>query len=182
MTLSRAFLPCTAKRATSRTKRVGSRFRRTGKPHFARHISCLLVPARCLVYAPFGKLLEHGPPRRHTRPCLADGSCTHRYKVPLDYGLLQLNLDTVDWILKFPELASIGGNTGTVNSFAGVELTDLTSGVLNLPKLLESNNLLCFVLEIVKLASPTYLSNLYATLVSCWATRPSDCLSTMLCC
>lgn len=86
------------------------------------------------------------------------------YKVPLDYGLLQLNLDTVDWILKFPELASIGGNTGTVNSFAGVELTDLTSGVLNLPKLLESNNLLCFVLEIVKLASPTYLNNLYATL------------------
>lgn len=86
------------------------------------------------------------------------------YKVPVDYGLIQLNLDTVDWILRHPELGSIGGNTGTVNSFAGVELTDLTSGVLNLAKLLESNNLLCFVLEVVKLASPTYLNNLYATL------------------
>lgn len=72
----------------------------------------------------------------------------------------------MDWILRHPELGSIGGNTGTVNSFAGVELTDLTSGVLNLTKLLESNNLLCFVLEVVKLASPTYLNNLYATLVS----------------
>lgn len=27
------------------------------------------------------------------------------YRTPVDYGLVQLNLDTVDFILKYPELA-----------------------------------------------------------------------------
>lgn len=26
------------------------------------------------------------------------------YKTPVDYGLIQLNLDTIDWILKYPQL------------------------------------------------------------------------------
>lgn len=44
----------------------------------------------------------------------AEGNMTYRegweripknwYKTPVDYGLLQLNLDTVDWVLKYPEL------------------------------------------------------------------------------
>ncbi|GIK00968.1 hypothetical protein Aspvir_004998 [Aspergillus viridinutans] len=86
------------------------------------------------------------------------------YKTPLDYGLVQLNLDLVDWILKYPELASIGGNTGTVNSFAGVNFADVTGGVLNLTTLLEGNNLLCFVFEVLKFASPNALAGLYKTL------------------
>ncbi|KAJ6031580.1 hypothetical protein N7540_002312 [Penicillium herquei] len=85
------------------------------------------------------------------------------YKTPVDYGLIQLNLDTIDWILQYPELGSIGGNTGTVNSFAGVDLADLTGGVLNLTTLLEGNNLLCFVFEILKFASPNALDGLYKT-------------------
>ncbi|KAF7164830.1 hypothetical protein CNMCM5623_009257 [Aspergillus felis] len=86
------------------------------------------------------------------------------YKTPLDYGLVQLNLDLVDWSLKHPELASIGGNTGTVNSFAGVNLADVTGGVLNLTTLLEGNNLLCLVFEVLKFASPNALAGLYETL------------------
>ncbi|GIJ85033.1 hypothetical protein Asppvi_003888 [Aspergillus pseudoviridinutans] len=86
------------------------------------------------------------------------------YKTPLDYGLVQLNLDLVDWSLKHPELASIGGNTGTVNSFAGVNLADVTGGVLNLTTLLEGNNLLCLVFEVLKFASPNALAGLYKTL------------------
>ncbi|RHZ61787.1 peroxidase family protein [Aspergillus thermomutatus] len=86
------------------------------------------------------------------------------YKTPVDYGLVQLNLDTVDWVLKYPELGSIGGNTGTVNSFTGVDLSDLTGGVLNLTTLLEGNNLLCFVFEVLKFASPNALAGLYKTL------------------
>ncbi|CAG8100898.1 unnamed protein product [Penicillium salamii] len=86
------------------------------------------------------------------------------YKTPVDWGLVQLNLDTIDWILKYPELGSIGGNTGTVNSFAGVDPADLTGGVLNLTTLLEGNNLLCFVFEVLKFASPNALSGLYSTL------------------
>jgi hypothetical protein len=26
------------------------------------------------------------------------------YKTPVDYGLIQLNLDTIDWLGKYPEL------------------------------------------------------------------------------
>lgn len=67
-------------------------------------------------------------------------------------------------IAQYPELGSIGGNVGTVNSFTGVDLNDITGGVLNAGKLLESNNLICFALQVVKMASPSYLNNLYATL------------------
>lgn len=86
------------------------------------------------------------------------------YHTPVDYGLVQLNLDTVAMIAQYPELGSIGGNVGKVNSFTGVDLDDVLGGVLNASQLLESNNLLCFVLEVVKMASPSYLSNIYSTL------------------
>lgn len=62
------------------------------------------------------------------------------------------------------ESSSIGGNTGTVNSFTGVNLADVTGGVLNGTTLLEGNNLLCFVFEVLKFASPNALAGLYKTL------------------
>ncbi|CCF36009.1 oxidase [Colletotrichum higginsianum] len=84
------------------------------------------------------------------------------YRTPVDYGLVQLNLDLVALITKYPQMGSIGGNMGKVNSFAGVDLSDLTGGVLNLAKLLEGNNLLCFVFEVLKTASPNSLSTVFA--------------------
>jgi hypothetical protein len=59
---------------------------------------------------------------------------------------------------------SIGGNMGKVNSFAGVDPANLTGGVFNLTSLLEGNNLLCFVFEVLKFASPNALASLYTTL------------------
>ena len=86
------------------------------------------------------------------------------YHTPIDYGLVQVNLDTLAMIAQYPELGIIGGNVGTVNSFTGVDLDDITGGVLNASKLLESNNLICFALQVVKMASPSYLNKLHATL------------------
>jgi len=86
------------------------------------------------------------------------------YRTPSDYGLLNLNVDLLDWISKYPELASIGGNTGTIDSFTGLNIENITSGVLNAETLLEGNNLLCFGLQVVKTFSPDSLSSLYATL------------------
>ncbi|KAJ9134364.1 Oxidase [Pleurostoma richardsiae] len=83
------------------------------------------------------------------------------YRRPVDYSLIDLNLDVVDWVLKYPELGSIGGNMGSVDSFAGLDLGDVTGGVLNLPKLLEGNNLLCFVFEVIKTVAPNSLSTLF---------------------
>lgn len=51
---------------------------------------------------------------------------------------------------------------GAVNTYAGVDPSDVTGGVLNLTELLQSNNLLCFVFEIVKTVSPNSLSTLFS--------------------
>ncbi|KAJ4318177.1 hypothetical protein N0V94_004543 [Neodidymelliopsis sp. IMI 364377] len=81
-----------------------------------------------------------------------------------DYGLVSLNLDIISWVLNYPELGSIGGNTGTVNSFSGLDLHNITGGIVNSASLLEENNLLCFVFELLKTFLPNSLSPLFATL------------------
>ncbi|KKY18083.1 putative Chloroperoxidase [Diplodia seriata] len=86
------------------------------------------------------------------------------YRKPVEYGLIPLNLDIVGWVMKHPELGSIGGNTGTVNSFTGLDLSNVTGGVVNAASLLEGNKLLCFVLEVVKTFAPNSLSPLLKTL------------------
>lgn len=59
---------------------------------------------------------------------------------------------------------SIGGNTNGVNTFVGINLDDLSGGVLNAQNLLQGNNLVCFALNAIKTVSPNALSSLYATL------------------
>lgn len=86
------------------------------------------------------------------------------YRTPVDYGLVSLNLDLVSWVLQHPELASVGGNMGKVNSFAGVDLHDVTGGILNATSLLEGNNLFCFSLEIVKTFAPNALAPIFKSL------------------
>ena len=86
------------------------------------------------------------------------------YRTPVDYGLVSLNIDLVTWFAKYPDLASIGGNTGTVNSFTPLDISDITGGLLDTLELLEGNNLLCFALQVVKAFSPDSLSSLYSSL------------------
>lgn len=86
------------------------------------------------------------------------------YRLVGDYGLVPLNLDLVSWVTQHPQLASIGGNMGEVDTFAGVDLGDLSGGVVNSLSLLEGNNLVCFTLEIVKTFAPNSLSSLFHTL------------------
>ncbi|KAI1865624.1 hypothetical protein JX265_007947 [Neoarthrinium moseri] len=86
------------------------------------------------------------------------------YRIAVDYNLVFLNLDLIAWFLEHPNLASIGGNLGKTNSFAGVNLEDVTGGLVNTASLLEGNNLICFALEVVKTFAPNSLSNLFKTL------------------
>ncbi|KAF7536945.1 heme-thiolate peroxidase [Neopestalotiopsis clavispora] len=88
------------------------------------------------------------------------------YRTAVDYSVVTLNLDLVSWIMKHPVLASVGGNLGEVNSFAGLDLEDVTGGLLNATSLLEGNNLFCFALEVVKTFAPNSLSSLFATLTT----------------
>ncbi|KAI1427669.1 Chloroperoxidase [Xylaria sp. FL1777] len=80
------------------------------------------------------------------------------YRIAVDYSLTDYNLDLVAWAIKHPVLLSIGGNLGEVNTFAGVDIANLTGGVLNAATLLEGNNLICFALNALKTFVPTSLS------------------------
>lgn len=51
-----------------------------------------------------------------------------------------------------------------MSNFAGVDITNLTGGVLNAADLLKDNNLLCLAFEVVKLVSPNALTNIFATI------------------
>jgi hypothetical protein len=50
-------------------------------------------------------------------------------------------------------------NTGTPNSFVGVDVADLTGGVFNSKTLLEGNNLGCFVYQRSQISSSALLTN-----------------------
>ncbi|KAI0425471.1 Chloroperoxidase [Xylaria sp. FL1042] len=81
------------------------------------------------------------------------------YRLAVDYSLTDYNLDLVSWVIKHPVLLSIGGNQGKVNTFAGLDIANLTGGVLNAASLLEGNNLVCFVLTVLKTFVPSSLTS-----------------------
>jgi hypothetical protein len=85
------------------------------------------------------------------------------YRVPVDWGFSGLFSDLIDWFIKYPELAGIGGNTGTVNSFTGLNVENITDGVFDVGTLLEGNNLICFIFEVVKSIAPDTLSGVFET-------------------
>lgn len=89
-----------------------------------------------------------------------------------EYSVLSLTLDTQLAALANPEFYTIGGNTGKVNSFVGVDLTDITDGVFNVGTLLEGDNLLCFVMQAAQQAAPDILKGLFASI-----TKPLSQLS-----
>ena len=56
-----------------------------------------------------------------------------------------------------PKFLNVGGNTGTPNSFVGVDVADLSGGLFNSASLLEGNNLACFVYQVAAQAKPDLL-------------------------
>jgi len=82
---------------------------------------------------------------------------------PLDaYTIPYLTLDATTMQLQHPEFLSIGGNTGEVDSFTGVDPADLTGGVYNLQNLLEGNNLMCFAVQAALMMAPDILKPLFS--------------------
>ncbi|KAJ3982090.1 Chloroperoxidase [Lentinula detonsa] len=81
-----------------------------------------------------------------------------------EYGLVALLSDTTSIGIAHPEFLSVGGNTGEVDTFTGVDFADLTGGVFNATTLLEGNNLGCFLLQGAVLALPTGVSGLVRVL------------------
>lgn len=68
--------------------------------------------------------------------------------------------------LEYPQFLDIGGNTGTTNSFTGVDIANFTGGVFNAATLTQGNNLACFVFQLVTQAAPDMLEGLVEDVTS----------------
>lgn len=77
------------------------------------------------------------------------------------YTIPYLLLDAVKMQRQYPEFGSIGGNTGKVDTFVGLNPSDLTGGVFNAATLAEGNNLFCYAMQLTIQESPDILSGLF---------------------
>ena len=78
-----------------------------------------------------------------------------------EYTIPYFNADVLYYASQFPEILSVGGNTGKTNSFTGVDISSLTGGVYNAQTLTQGNNLQCFVYEFIQQASPDLLNGVW---------------------
>lgn len=86
---------------------------------------------------------------------------------PVDYYTIPyLSVDIDVMALEHPQFLSIGGNTGKVNTFTGVDPADLTGGVYNSGTLLEGNNLICYGLQLSLAEAPDLLSGLFSDITA----------------
>lgn len=71
------------------------------------------------------------------------------YKRPTSQPMntVDTNVDTVVNNGMYPGIIRFGGNTGTTNSFVGIDTGNLSSGLYNDATLFEGNNLSCFFLQ-----------------------------------
>lgn len=83
------------------------------------------------------------------------------YRRPIgdEFSIPDFLIDVLEHAARYPRLLNIGGNTGKVNSFAGVDIGDLTGGVFNTAMLLKPKNLECFVMQIIMAAAPDVLGS-----------------------
>ncbi|KAF2429338.1 Cloroperoxidase [Tothia fuscella] len=65
---------------------------------------------------------------------------------------------------KYPDVVRFGGNTGTTNSFTGINLGDVTGGVYNAQTLLQGNNALCFAFQAAQQGIPSILQGLVSNI------------------
>lgn len=82
------------------------------------------------------------------------------------YDVPFLSADSLTMLLQHLEFGSIGGNTGTTNSFVGVDPAMLTSGIFNAATLTQGNNLMCYGLQATIQNLPDMLSGLVEDVTS----------------
>jgi hypothetical protein len=108
------------------------------------------------------------------------------YKRPFSnaYNIPEVLLDVQTNNAMYPGIVRIGGNTGTTNSFAGVDLTDLTGGAFNAGDLADGNNAACFLLQASMAGLPDISNPLLGAVGSVlgWATQQLGPLSSKFGC
>lgn len=102
--------------------------------------------------------ISHRSFRRRTALTCFDCSANwYRRPIGIDYTIPGYSADNTLIQLQVPERLAVGGNMGTVNSFAGVDLSDLTGGVYNTQTLAQGNNALCFAYTSLLTLTPDIL-------------------------
>lgn len=82
------------------------------------------------------------------------------------YNTPDIFIDLLYNAQEYPNILRFGGNTGTTNSFTGVDIGNLTGGVFNAETLLQGNNLACFMLQAAMSVSLADLGGLVGALGS----------------
>lgn len=72
----------------------------------------------------------------------------YRRSFEAPYEVTYFVADVLNAAVAYPQFLSVGGNLGKTNSFAGVDITNLTGGLFNGAGLLEGNNLACLALQV----------------------------------
>jgi len=78
-----------------------------------------------------------------------------------EYTIPYFSLDNLEMASQHPEFLSVGGNTGKVDTFTGVDPSELTDGVFNAQTLLEGNNLMCYATQLLVNQAPDIVSGLF---------------------
>jgi hypothetical protein len=73
------------------------------------------------------------------------------------YGNVEFAVDLIKMAMVNPGILKVGGNTGKVNSFVGVDLGDLTGGVYKGIDLLNPDKLVCFMFRLLLAVVPDLL-------------------------
>ena len=84
-----------------------------------------------------------------------------QYKRPDDnqYAAQDVLGDVLVGYLAYPNTFLLGGNTGTTNSFVGVDPGNLTNGVYNVDTLADGDNFGCFAFQLLQNGIPDALNN-----------------------
>lgn len=83
-----------------------------------------------------------------------------------EYTIPYFNLDLLAAAAQYPQFLSIGGNTGKVNTFTGVDVTNLTGGVYNAETLAQGDNAPCLAYQFAQQASPDLLKGAFSSLTA----------------
>lgn len=77
------------------------------------------------------------------------------------YNIPFFTVDSIRALVLDPIFFSIGGNTGKVNTFAGINPANVSSGVFNLQNLKDPKNFRCFAFQLATQSQPDLLEGIY---------------------
>ena len=78
------------------------------------------------------------------------------------WTLADILISTAQQCESYPGNCLVGGNTGTVNSFSGVDLGDISGGLINSAEdLSDPDRMGCFISQAIQADAPSFLDNVF---------------------